>query len=44
MNGIMKIIKSLKESGLLTKYVGEIIKNEQRGRFLTMSLDTLGAG
>ena len=47
MNGIMKIIKSLKESGLLTKYVSEIIKNEAKehwGRFLTMSLDTLGAG
>ena len=27
MNGIMKIIKSLKESGLLIKGVSEIIKN-----------------
>ena len=37
MYDIMKIIKSLEESGLLTKGVSEIIKNEakkQKGGFL----------
>ena len=35
--GIMKIVKSLKESSFLIKRVGEIIKNkgkEQKGEFL----------
>ena len=39
MNNIMKIVKSLKNSGLLIKGVGETIKNEskeQNGRFLGM--------
>ena len=43
---IMKIIKSLEESGLLLKCVRETIKNEtkdQRGGFLCMLLDTLSA-
>ena len=43
---IMKIIKSLEESDLLIKGVSETIENEakeQRGRFLGMLLDTLGA-
>ena len=42
----MKIVKSLKESGLLTKDVAETINNEakeQKGRFLSMVLGTLGA-
>ena len=42
----MKIIKSLEESDLLIKGVSETIENEakeQRGRFLGMLLDTLGA-
>ena len=39
MNDIMKIIKSLEESGLLIKSVSETIKNEtkeQKGGFLGM--------
>ena len=43
---IMKIIKSLEESGLLLKCVRETIKNEtkdQRGGFLCNLLDTLSA-
>ena len=46
MNDIMKIIKSLEESGLLIKGIGEAIKNEakeQKGGFLGMLLSTLGA-
>ena len=46
MNDIMKIVKSLEESGLLIKSVSKTIKNEakeQKGGFLGMSLDTLGA-
>ena len=45
-NDIIKIVKSLEESGLLTKNVSEIIKNdakEQKGGFLRMLLGTLGA-
>ena len=41
----MKIVKSLKESGLLIKGVSETIKNEakeQKGGFLGMLLGTLG--
>ena len=43
---IMKIIKSLEESGLLLKCVRETIKNktkDQRGGFLCILLDTLSA-
>ena len=40
MKDIMKIAKSLEESGLLIKSVGEIIKNV--ARFLAMFLGTLG--
>ena len=39
MNGIMKIVKSLEESGLLIKGVSQKIKNEakeQTGGFLRM--------
>ena len=45
MNDIMKIVKSLKESGLLIKCVSETIKSEakeQKGGFLGMLLGTLG--
>ena len=41
MNDIMKVLKSIEESGLLTKGVSETIKNEatkQEERFLSMFL------
>ena len=44
MEDIMKIIKSLQESGLLIKGIREIIKNEakeQKSRFLSILLRTL---
>ena len=46
MNDIMKIVKSLEESGLLMKGVSETIKDEakeQKGGILEMLLGTLGA-
>ena len=46
MNDIMKIIKSSEEFGVLIKGVSRKIKNEakeQKGRFLGMLLDNLGA-
>ena len=46
MSGIMKIVKPFEESSLLTKDVSKTIKNEakeQKGRFLSMLLGTLGA-
>ena len=46
MNDIMKIVKSLEESGLLIKDVSETIKNkvkEQKGEFISILLGTLGA-
>ena len=46
MNDIMKIIKSLEESGLLIKGVSKTTQNkgkEQKGRFLSMLLGILGA-
>ena len=46
MNDIMKIVKSLEESGFLIKGVSKTIKNEakeQKGGFLSMLLGTLGA-
>ena len=46
MNDIMKIIKSLEDSGILLKGVTKTIKNdakEQKGGFLSMLLGTLGA-
>ena len=46
VNDIMKIVKFLEESGLLIKGASEIIHNEareQKVRFLTMPLGTLGA-
>ena len=47
MNDIIKIIKALKNSGILLKGVTKTIENEtkeRRGRFLSMLLGTLGAG
>ena len=46
MNNIMKLVKSLEESGLLIKGVSKTVKNEakeQKGRFLGMLLGFLGA-
>ena len=46
MNDIIKIVKSLENSGALLKGVSETIQNEakeQRGGFLSMLLGTLGA-
>ena len=46
MEDIIKIVKSLEDSGLLLKRVSETIQNkarEQKRRFLSMLLDTLGA-
>ena len=46
MEDIMKIVKSLEDSGLLIKGVSETIQNEakkQKGRFLSMLLGFLGA-
>ena len=46
MEDIIKIVESLKDSGLLLKGVSETIQNEakeQKGGFHNMLLDTLGA-
>ena len=46
MNDVMKIVKSLEESGLLINGVGKTNKNEakeQKGGFLGMLIGTLGA-
>ena len=46
MNDVMKIVKSLEESGLLIKDVSKTIKNEakeQKRGFLSMLLGILGA-
>ena len=46
INDIIKIVKSLKESGLLIKVISKTIKNEvkeQKGEFVSMLLVTLGA-
>ena len=46
MNDIMKIIKALENSGILSKGVSKAIKNktkEQKGGFLSMLLGTFGA-
>ena len=45
MNHIMKIVKSLQESGFLIKGIRQTIKNkskEQKGEFFSMLLGTLG--
>ena len=47
MKDIIKIVKSLEDSGLLLKRVSKTIQNEakeQKGEFLSMLLGTLGAG
>ena len=44
---IIKIVKSLEDSGLLLKRVSKTVQNEakeQKGEFLSMLLGTLGAG
>ena len=46
MNGIMKIVQALEDSGLLLKGVTETVQNEvkeQKGGFLSILLGTLGA-
>ena len=46
MNYILKIVKSLEDSGVLLKGVSETIKDEakeQKGGFLSMLLGSLGA-
>ena len=46
MEDILKIVRSLEDSGLLLKGVSETIKNEakeEKGRLLSMVLGTLGA-
>ena len=46
MDDILKIVKSLEDSGVLLKGVSETIQNEakeQRGEFLSMLLGTLSA-
>ena len=46
MEDIIKIVKSLEDSGLLLKWVSETIQNEakeQKAGFLSMLLGTLGA-
>ena len=46
MNDIMKIVQALEDSNILLKGVTKTIKNEtkeQKGGFLSMLLDTLGA-
>ena len=46
MNDIIKIVKSLEDSGVLLKGVSETIQHEakeQKGGFLSMLLGTLGA-
>ena len=46
MKDIIKIVKSLEDSGLLLKGATETVQNEvkeQKGRFLSMLLGALGA-
>ena len=46
MNDIMKIVQGLEDSNILLKGVTKPVKNEtkeQKGRFLSMLLGTLGA-
>ena len=46
MEDIIKIVKSLEDSGLLLKGVSETVQNdakEQKGGFLSMLLGTLAA-
>ena len=46
MDDVIKIVKSLEDSGLLLKGITESVQNEikeQKGGFLSMLLGTLGA-
>ena len=46
MNDIMKVVQAFEDSNILLKRVTKTIKNErkeQKGGFLSMLLDTLGA-
>ena len=46
MKDIIKIVKSIEDSGLLLKWVSETVQNEakeQKGGFISMLLGTLGA-
>ena len=45
MEGIVKIVKSLEDSGFLLKGVSETIQNDtkEQGEFLSILLGTLGA-
>ena len=44
MQDLLKIVKSLEDSGLLTDGITETVKNEvKEGSFLSMLLGTLGA-
>ena len=44
MDNLIKIVKSLEDSGLLLKGITESVQNEiKEGGFLNMSLGTLGA-
>ena len=46
MNDVMKIVQALEDSNILLKGVTKTIKDEtkeQKGGFLSMLLDTLGA-
>ena len=46
MNDVMKIVQALEDSNILLKGVTKTVKNEtkdQKGGFLNMLLDTLGA-
>ena len=46
MDDLIKIVKSLEDSGLLLKGITESVQNEikeQKGRFISMLLGTLGA-
>ena len=45
INGIIKVVKSLEDSGLLLKGVTQTVQNEvkeQKGGFVSMLLGTLG--
>ena len=47
MDGLIKIVKSLEDSGLLLKCITESVQNKmkkQKGGFLSMLLGTVGAG
>ena len=43
MKDILKLVKSLEDSGLLLERVSKTIKNEAKGGFLSVLLGTLGA-